>query len=277
MNQINIGSVPTQKKRYLLFLLLAFALMPLAEADSMATIHGAIYEWDTFEPLENVIVEVNSTPPQSMLARYGIYSFNLAPGNYLISASYYRNSTLVHHTEEEIIITDDGDYVIDIIFLPTYYEEGGTDGTEFEELDELAGLAESEPSSGDELFPPVFIYVLAFLIMVFAGVYLFSRRHKGEKEAGLRAHDPYSEEYTEHFLSDEHADLPADLQEVVNIIAKNGGRITQKDLRSRLKHSEAKVSLMISDLENRGLVRKFKKGRGNVIILNGPEKANQNV
>jgi len=54
---------------------------------------------------------------------------------------------------------------------------------------------------------------------------------------------------------------------VLSIIRDRGGRVTQKDLRLRLNCSEAKASLMITDLEDRGLVRKMKKGRGNVIIL----------
>ncbi|MDW7731676.1 MAG: hypothetical protein SCH66_04495 [Methanolobus sp.] len=240
----------------------------------MATIHGAIYEWGTFEPLENVIVEVNSTPPQSMLAKYGIYSFNLVPGNYLITASYYRNSTRTHYTEEEITITDDGDYVIDIIFLPTYYEEEQMNGTGFDELDELADLAESD-SSGENVSFSTLIFVLALLCMILGGAYVLSRR-QGEDE-NPQDGSVHLENDSSLLLSDELADLPADLREVVGIISNNGGRITQKDLRSKLRHSEAKVSLMISDLENRGVVQKFKKGRGNVIILVGAEQANQNV
>lgn len=64
--------------------------------------------------------------------------------------------------------------------------------------------------------------------------------------------------------------LPQDCREVLAIMEKNGGRITQLDLRKALPYSEAKVSLIVSDLENRGLVKKIKKGRGNVLILNRP-------
>lgn len=264
--------------------MLFIVMMPLAGANGMATIHGAIYEWGTFEPLENVIVEVNSTPSQSMLAKYGIYSFNLVPGNYLISASYYHNSTMVHYTEERITITDDGDYVIDIIFLPTYYEEEEVNGTVFEELDELADLAESDTSSEGNAFSSSLIYVLALLTLLLAGGYILHGRQKGENGDSSQTGDIgfedgliESEDGSSLLLSDELADLPSDLREVVGIISGNGGRITQKDLRGRLRHSEAKVSLMISDLENRGVVQKFKKGRGNVIILIGSEQANQNV
>jgi uncharacterized membrane protein len=61
--------------------------------------------------------------------------------------------------------------------------------------------------------------------------------------------------------------LPADLQEVLAIIRGQGDRITRKDLRSRLKYSEGKVSLMLADLERRELIEKFKKGRENIVIL----------
>jgi uncharacterized membrane protein len=64
--------------------------------------------------------------------------------------------------------------------------------------------------------------------------------------------------------------LPQDCREVLAIMEKNGGRITQLDLRKALPYSEAKVSLIVSDLESRGLVKKIKKGRGNVLIINRP-------
>ena len=38
-----------------------------------------------------------------------------------------------------------------------------------------------------------------------------------------------------------------------------------------MRCSEAKVSLMVTDLEDRGLVRKVKQGRGNIILLNDRE------
>lgn len=65
--------------------------------------------------------------------------------------------------------------------------------------------------------------------------------------------------------------LPADLHEVMGIIRGQNGRITQRDLCSRLKCSEAKVSLMLFDLEKRELIEKFKKGRGNIVILRDEE------
>jgi uncharacterized membrane protein len=61
--------------------------------------------------------------------------------------------------------------------------------------------------------------------------------------------------------------LPVDLQDVMDVIKSHGGQISQKDLRSRLKYSEVKVSLMLADLEKRKRIKKFKRGRENVVVL----------
>jgi len=42
--------------------------------------------------------------------------------------------------------------------------------------------------------------------------------------------------------------------------------LTQKELRKKLPWSEAKVSLIVSDLEDRGLIKK-KKERGNILKI----------
>lgn len=56
----------------------------------------------------------------------------------------------------------------------------------------------------------------------------------------------------------------------MGIISDHGGRIAQAELRKELPYSEAKVTLMLADLEDRGYIRKIKKGRGNIIIQKRP-------
>lgn len=62
--------------------------------------------------------------------------------------------------------------------------------------------------------------------------------------------------------------IDQDLDYIINIIKKEGNRIIQRDLVQKTGLSEAKISLMITDLENKGKIRKIKKGRANIIILN---------
>ena len=44
-----------------------------------------------------------------------------------------------------------------------------------------------------------------------------------------------------------------------------GGRTTQKEICKELPYSEAKISLMITELEQKQMVKRIKKGRGNII------------
>lgn len=295
-----------------------FALLLLigpANAIETATIHGAIYEWDTFEPLENVLIEVNSTPPQSIVAKYGIYSLDLAPGDYLIVATYYSGNLLVASTQESITVSDDGDYIIDLLLLPSYSDEGLDDP-------ETANLSrsfevDSQIIEDDSDSSSLFTYLLIILILSIVGLsaYIFSKKgpnnskehtlssstsadHFDERtnasghnsnisgqnvivsdnltssrvdtddQNGIHFGDIKSDsESVDHVDDIENASLPDDLQEILDIVISNGGRITQKELRGKLRYSEAKVSLIVSDLENRGIVEKFKKGRGNIIII----------
>lgn len=250
------------------FAVLLLLSMQVSGAAETATIHGAVYEWDSFDPLEHVIIEVNSTPPQSMLANYGVYSFNLTPGNYTMTAKYYADNELIAYTEEEITIMDDGDYVMDLILLPVYYDASFND-TEFAELDEIASLSDD----GQDLSSYGIILILLLAVVLIAAAYYFVKQRAKVRDAdsGNNGKAPVQ------IPGDKWQDLPDDLRQVIAIIAKNDGRITQKELRTKVKHSEAKVSLMISDLESRGIVRKFKKGRGNIIILEDNDDSNQNV
>jgi len=272
------------------FLTLILLIVPVG-AVGTATIHGAIYEWDTFEPLENVLIEVNSTPPQSIVAKYGVYSLDLAPGDYVIVATYYTGNSLVASAQESITITDDGDYIIDLLLLPSYENEDLEDA-------EIANLSEAfeadsliiEADTGSSYMAYVAVLLIIFVLVLSA--YVYSNK-KGANEGGLVNTSPEGDndalpdgslsfdvkenglvgtvnddpEIIDIITKAEPPVLPDDLQEVLDIVIANGGRMTQKDLRGKLRYSEAKVSLIVSDLENRGLVDKFKKGRGNIIII----------
>ena len=58
--------------------------------------------------------------------------------------------------------------------------------------------------------------------------------------------------------------LPDDIKKAVEFVKSSGGRTTQKELRKQFNFSEAKTSLIIADMEARSLLKKIKKGRGNV-------------
>ncbi len=80
--------------------------LTLAASNATATVYGKTCAFDTCEPLNDTVVSINSTPPQSVVAKDGMYSFELVPGNYTIKYSYYENGTLTYYKEETFMIED---------------------------------------------------------------------------------------------------------------------------------------------------------------------------
>lgn len=327
-----------------------------------ATIHGTVYEWYSFKPLENSIVEINSTPEQSLVATNAEYSFNLTPGTYRINASYFEGNTVVYETEEEVTISDDGEYVHDLLLFPTYQEdlidEEGFENVDLdfeeEETQSQANSQKGETQSKANSQNTVLIFAfLALCILLLVGYFIIKeKRNPPEKSEGssgeiqnLNTPKPnasvpdisepenstikakisgYAEPYeagsieggsmtnfepdVSHIAGEEmyetetpgkqeiklpddskvsagslseegsgplssevseipESGLPDDLKEIMDLIRSNGNRITQRELRKKSPYSESKVSLMLSDLEERGLVEKFKRGRGNIIRI----------
>jgi len=195
-----------------------------------ALVSGEVYT-DELDLAMNVLVSVNTVPAQFMISKDGAYSFNIPPGNYTITANYFNESGLF--AEENVSIIDDGDYVIDLILLP--------------DLDfELEQLIDSNVSFTEvEEIEPVFNILYIFIILLIVSVtiiLLYFKFRNGE------------------WVDDE-------LEQTLLIIKNNGGRVSQKDLRKELGLSEAKVSLIVTDLVDRGFVKKIKKGRANVLVL----------
>ena len=283
-------------------LLIAIVIILIPQTVCAITIHGTVYEWSTFEPLDNALVEVNSTPTQFRVAASGVYSFNLPPGDYLIKTSYYQNDTLVYYGEDTLTVTDyEGNYVFDILMFPLQEEaEEFTD----EDIGNVTYDVEDNILPGFDLTYTA-VALLLLMIMGAAAYYHYNRKDELEDESeptesigsaesiepeesveatksieaaeALESTEPVPGVHSENDYPNDREPapdidkLPDDLKEIIHILESQGGRMTQKDLRARLNCSEAKVSLMITDLEDRGLVHKVKKGRGNIILLRSKE------
>jgi uncharacterized membrane protein len=61
--------------------------------------------------------------------------------------------------------------------------------------------------------------------------------------------------------------VTAEEEEVLEVIQRKGGSCPQKDLYTEFDMSQAKVSLILNNLEERGLVRRFRDGRENVVHI----------
>lgn len=210
--------------KWLLFLLVA----PLVLA---VNIKGTVYDFGLNQV--PAIVEINSSPAQKLVAKTGVYSFDVPIGVYSIKATTNGLSII-----EEVKALNEGDYILDLILLDSLEEEQLLE-QEIEqqiaqvETPEVEGLFESKPVTQWMLWVAAFLALIAFLIW-------FSRRKQPA--------------------------IPEDLQNVLSYVNSQGGRVNQKDLVKNLQYSEAKISLMIDELEAQGLVQRIKKGRGNLVI-----------
>jgi len=215
----------------LTILFLIFLLLP--ELASPATIYGTIYDY-SLEKAKDARVEINTEPKQLYISKNGSYAFNVPNGEYAIEAKQYIGSLLKASAAENITIKDNGVYVLDLVLFPAIGEG---------ELEEDIDI--NDPFEERKLNTAI---ILASIILI---ILFFVAYTKSKSKA--KANDKKQEDY--------------DLERVIKILKEEGGRTTQKAIRKEIPLSEAKISLMIAELEHKGIVEKIKKGRGNIIIL----------
>jgi len=216
---------------------MSIALMPYINA---AEIYGTVYDM-SLNPAIGSVIEVDSTPRQTNILKDGTYSFMLPVGEYTIKATYV-SSYNVYSAEENITIVDEGRYIVDLIVFPDLSEES-----------ELLLL--SEDITLDEIYEDEtkafpWLYIILILVVI-AVIFLFFKKRKPVKK-------------TEEKILEEEID-PKD--KIYEFIKQKGGRVTQKEIRKNFPVSQATISLILTELESNGKIKKIKRGKGNIIIL----------
>ena len=211
--------------------LIYFALgLMLANIANAATVYGTVYDL-SLKKISNARVEINTVPKQFIIAQNGTYSFNAPNGDYTLKAQLMQKNTAVASVQENITIQQEGLYALDLILFPDVEE-----GIEDANIDLNANIMNENNKNYTS------IIIIIFIILAFIGIIYFVKFKK---------------------KNDEYADL----EQIIRIIRQENGRTTQKEIRKQVPLSEAKISLMIAELEHKGIVEKIKKGRGNIIIL----------
>ena len=232
--------------RGILILLMA-ALVSVSVANA-ATIYGTVYDL-SLEKANNAEVYINSSPKQFMVARNSTYSFEVPNGLYVIKARQIQKNSVISLVEENITVKQEGNYVIDLILFP--------------EID--SGLEEPEPVDINENFLDAIstknyswvYFIAAVAIIIFAVLVYYIKKNMAIRKKSIQSENE----------KDVKEDSDDELKKLIGIIKQEGGRITQKEIRKQIPLSEAKISLMISELEHKGVIEKIKRGRGNIIIL----------
>ena len=221
-----------------------FVFVLLAVSASAAIIHGSVYDL-SLERVDNALVEINTTPKQVIVSQNGSYSFNVANGDYGIKAKLMQKNSIIAFVQENITIKQEGSYVLDLILFPDVEE-----GVEDIALDVNGNIVDNR--NGTFAFAAILIVVVAIALL------FYFKKIKRANIEKIRIEENKEEKVM-------HGD--PDLEDIIKIIKNEGGRTTQKDIRKQIPLSEAKISLMIAELEHKGVIEKIKKGRGNIIIL----------
>lgn len=223
-----------------------------------ATLKGTIYDLE-LEKVEDALVSINTEPNQQYLAKEGEYSFEVPAGEYELKA---KKGEL--EAEEKIRVKGEGEFVFDLFLLPGFEEEDAL-------LGDIEELGVSERETMQESFfgkYPLGSYLAAFGILLIAiGRIVLARKKYGPLRRKRKKEEKEKEpEKKEENL--QRQEETGDLTETLEIIKNHEGRITQKELRKEMMHlSEAKISLILTELKHKEKIEKIKKGRGNVVIL----------
>ncbi|PIN73989.1 hypothetical protein COV20_02650 [Candidatus Woesearchaeota archaeon CG10_big_fil_rev_8_21_14_0_10_45_16] len=235
--------------RYQIAMILVLCLIPLASA---ATLQGAVYN-DNLEVEKDVLLEIDTTPAQKLLSKDGNYAFELLPGTYTLEA----RKGLITVTEK-VLIQQEGTFKLDLFLLPDFTDEDELWAETDEDL--LAGVEEESSN--------IWSYIIAGLFLAFAVWRIVAARKRYGSLGKFRKKMKIEQSKTIEEHKEDLAQEPGYVEKALEIIKKHDGRISQKELRKEMAYlSEAKVSLIITELEHKSLVEKVKKGRGNVILL----------
>lgn len=250
---------------------LSIALAALALCTAAATVEGVAYDVFSLEPV-SAIVEANSTPRQVAVAANGSYSLELQPGSYALTAKTFSREgdelVLSGTAEENITVAGEGRFHLDLIIMPLVDEIPLLELPEIPQIDENSSkLAES---AAEEAAPseaqPWLLYGGALLALLAAAGALFILR--GRRAPPARPSAPAESKPVEEKKA-AGGELTTDERTALDALSKADGRLGQKELRKMLGWSGAKASLVVTGLEEKGAVRRIRKGRGNIVRITG--------
>lgn len=237
------------KNKFMYLIIIGIVLIFFIPFCSSAKIEGTLYDL-ALDPVDKGIVVVGSEPEQRLVAINGTFVFELKPGSYTIQGNAVINND-VWVAEEKIVIGDEGNYVFDLILEPVF-DEGEISFDDESDLDLIDDVDYNVFVLGVGL---LIIFIIVFLLVLFH--VKNSKKDKKNITSNQENEEPREISYDQDEIKNK----------VIQVIKDAGGRITQKELRNKFSYSEAKVSLVLAELESEGRVSKIKKGRGNILVL----------
>jgi uncharacterized membrane protein len=211
-----------------------------------ARIEGVVYD-SQLNPIEKVIITINTTPEQAKVAYSGYFAFSVPQGIYNLTATKLINYSEVFLAYRTITIDNDGIFIIDLI---------ASNSTVSQTI--------APQSSG--LFIGSLIVMIVVVVLT-AGFFLWRRFHIQQKI-----------KQTPLVQVVEHTPQPTTIYEKILVyITAQGGVVEQKSLRKQFGYSQAKISLLVDELFDQKKITKEKVGRSNMlrVVSDSVDKSNK--
>lgn len=230
------------KKVLLLLLLANFAIS--------VNVSGDIYEEGSLKKLNSTVVTLKGADySYRQVFQTANYSFSLPEGRYKLIVERYDAGMLTHQFNESVNLNGNSAR-IDFVLRPT-------------------------PSPVDLRIYAIAGIVIVLILIIIHRLLLrhFSTRTQDtESETGNPELEIDNPEPATQDIIPKTQDLDEDARRILETLKANEGRMTQKELRELLNYSDAKMSLIIAELEHYGMIKKFKRGRGNILKIIKKEK-----
>ena len=233
------------KRLLLIFLLCSFLT-------SAQTLSGTLYD-SNLNQVSTALVQI-STPKQINVVTNGTYHFDVSSGTYEIQVAALINGKNLTYTDNITVESSDVTYDIILIENQLHDSELNELSQSLSENDLLSYQKPTENNTYDYLpFALLLIIAIATVITIFT----LKKKQKPTitpiKPTAIHSEPLILEK------SDEYK------QEILNLLDKQGGAASQKELRNQLPWSEARVSIELSELEKQGKIKRVKTGRANLI------------
>ncbi len=240
--------------RNLLLLLMSLNLL------HSATLFGDIYEGDSFSHLNNTRVKIEGTVTLQFISNQN-YSVDVPFGTYNLTATYFKDGKIEYYTEEKITVNQEL-MRYDLVLLP--YELIRFNPPE-NDSDVVQPPVPQPPSLPPTTQDNTLLIALTAAVVLIV-IYLFYKQLSDKKPEAVSKKPEETEEAEEEQIEEEYT-LDEESRKILEILKSSGGRMLQKQLREILGASQSNMSLVLTELEQVGYIKRFKRGRENLLKL----------
>jgi uncharacterized membrane protein len=122
----------------------------------------------------------------------------------------------------------------------------------------LQGIISNQNVSDWQQYIVIALGSVTIIAGVLTAFYVFRRRNRKKNTAQINT------------VSD-GGQMDSGEETIIKVLRSSGGNLNQSIIAERCRFSKAKTSQLLSALEQRGVVRRYKKGRDKIVTLNEPE------